>query len=43
MLGSKVDKLSKIMIKISNVAKFIESNIQNIEATRLDDPIIYCV
>ena len=40
LLGSKVDKLSKILIKIWNVAEFLESDIQNIEAPRTDDPII---
>ena len=40
MLASKVDKPSKILIKISNTAEYIESNIQNIKAPRIDDPII---
>ena len=40
MLGSEVNKLFKILIKTSNAAKFIESDIQNIEAPRIDDPII---
>ena len=40
LLGSDVDKLSKILIKTSNAAEFIESDIQNIEAPRTDDPII---
>ena len=36
----EVDKLSKILIKISNAAEFFKSDIQNIEAPRTDDPII---
>ena len=40
LLGSEVNKPSKILIKISNVAKYIESNIQNIVVPRTDDPII---
>ena len=40
LLGSKADKLFKISIKTSNVAEFIESDIQNIEAPRTDDHII---
>ena len=39
-LGSKVDKPSKILIKISNAIEYIESDIQNTEASRRDDPII---
>ena len=39
MLGSEVYKLSKILIKTSNRAEYIESDIQNIEAPRIDDPI----
>ena len=40
LLGSKADKTSKIFIKILNIAEYIESNVQNIEAPRTDDPII---
>ena len=40
MLGSKADKLSKFLIKTSNAAKFIESDIQNLETPRTDDLII---
>ena len=40
MLGSETDKPSKILIKTSNAVKSIESDIQNIETPRLDDPII---
>ena len=46
LMGSDVDKLSKILIKISNALEFFESrsseksDIQNIEAPRKDDPII---
>ena len=40
LLGSMVDKISEILIKTSNVAEYIESDIQNIEAPRTDDPII---
>ena len=40
MMGSKVDKSSKILIKTSNVVEYIELDVQNIEAPRTDDPII---
>ena len=40
LLGSEVDKLSKILIKISNVAEYIELDIQTIDAPRKDDLII---
>ena len=40
VLGSKVDKLSKILIKTSNATKCIESNIKKIEVSIIDDPII---
>ena len=36
MLASKVDKPSEILIKISNTTEYIESNIQNIEAPKMD-------
>ena len=39
-LGSKVDKPSKILIKTSSAMEYIELDIQNIKATRLDDRII---
>ena len=35
MLGSQVDKPFKILLKTSNASKYFESNIQNIEATRI--------
>ena len=38
--GLRLNKPSKILIKILNVVEYIESNIQNIEVTRTDDPII---
>ena len=41
MLGSKVDKPFKTLIIYLNVKKYIKLNIQNIEAPRTDDPIIY--
>ena len=40
LLGSKINKPSEILIKISNAAKYIESDTQNIEVPRIDDPII---
>ena len=40
MLGSEVNKLSKISIKTSNVVEYFESDVQNIEAPRIEDPII---
>ena len=40
MMGSKVDKLSKILIKTSNATKYVESYVQNIEAPRTNDPIV---
>ena len=40
LLGSEVDKLSKIFIKTSNAAENIESDIQNTELPRTDDLII---
>ena len=40
VLGSEVNKPLKMLIKISNVAYYIESNIQNIKLPRIDDPII---
>ena len=40
MLGSEVDKPSKIFIKTSNATEYIELYIQNIEAPRTDDTII---
>ena len=39
-MGSEVDKLFKNFIKTLNVVEYIESNIQNIETPRIDDPII---
>ena len=43
VLGFEVDKPSKFFIKTSNVAEYIEWNIQNIEAPIIDDPIIYYI
>ena len=40
VLGSKVDKPSEFLIKTLNAAEYIESDIQNIEAPRIDNPII---
>ena len=40
VLGSEVDKPSKISIKISNRTEYIQSDIQNIEAPRIYNPII---
>ena len=39
-VGSEVNKPSKILIKILNASKYIESNIQNFKAQRTDDLII---
>ena len=36
LLGSEVDKPSKILIKTSNAAKYIEPDIQNTKAQRID-------
>ena len=41
LLGYDIDKLSKSLIKTSNAMEYIESDIENIEATRMDDPIIH--
>ena len=40
LLCSDVDKPREILIKTSNAAEYIESDIQNIEAPLIDDPII---
>ena len=40
VIGSNVDKLSKILIKTSSAMEYTESNIQNIEIPRVDDRII---
>ena len=40
MLGSEVNKPSKFLIKTSNTTKYIESDVQNIEVPRTNDPII---
>ena len=40
LLGFEVNNFLKILIKTSNAMEFIESDIQNIEASRTDDPII---
>ena len=39
-LGFEVNKLSKVLIRTLNAAEYIESDTQNIEAPRTDDPII---
>ena len=39
-LGSEVDRRSEFSIKTSNTMKYMKSDIQNIEAPRIDDPII---
>ena len=43
VLGSEVDKPSKILIKRLNATKNIKSDIQNIKALRKDDPAIQYV
>ena len=40
MLGSKVDKIFKILIKTLNAVEFIESDSQNIKGLRTDNLII---
>ena len=40
MLGSEVNTPSKILIKTSNTVEYIKYDIQNIEALRIDDPVI---
>ena len=40
VLGSKIDRPSNFFIKTSNAAEYIELDIQNIEALRIDNPII---
>ena len=40
-LGSEVDKPSKILIKTLNAVEYIELDIQNTEATRVYDHLIY--
>ena len=40
LLGSQVDKPSKFLIKTSNAREYLKSDIQNIEAPIIDDPII---
>ena len=40
LMGSEVDKPSKFLIKVTNASDDIESDIQNIEAPRVDDLII---
>ena len=42
-LGYNVDKSSKILIKTSSAMKYIESNIQNRKAPRINNSIIYYV
>ena len=44
VLGSYVNKLSKILIKTSNAVEYIESDIQNTKTPRSkNDPIIYYI
>ena len=38
LLGSEIDKPSKILIKTSNAVKYIELDVQNIEALGTNDP-----
>ena len=40
MLGSEADKPSEFLIKTSNVAEYINLDIQNIKALRIDNLII---
>ena len=40
LLVSEIDKPSKILIKTSNVAKYIKLDVQNIEALRTNDPSV---
>ena len=40
LMGSEVDKIFKILIKSSYASEYIESDIQDIEAPRIDDHII---
>ena len=40
-LGSNVNKPSKILIKTLNTTKYIELDVQNIEAPRIDDLKMY--
>ena len=39
-MRSEVYKLYEILIKTSNRAEYIKSDVKNIEAPRTDDPII---
>ena len=41
--SSEVDKPFKILIKILSAKEYIESDIQNIKALRIDDHVIYYV
>ena len=38
LLSPEVDQPSNFFIKTSNAAEYIESNIQKIETSRIDDP-----
>ena len=40
LLGSKVDKTSKTLMKISNGVEIIEFNLQHEEVSRRDDYVI---
>ena len=40
MLGYEADKLSEFFMKTSNAAEYIKSDIQNIKAQRIYNPII---
>ena len=42
-LGFEVNKPSEILIKTSNEAEYIQSDVQNIKAPRSDNPIILYV
>ena len=43
LLCFEVDTIFEFFIKTLNAAEYIESDVQNIEASRTDDPIIYYV
>ena len=40
LLGSMVDKPSKVLVKTSKILEYIESDTQNTVAPRTDDPIV---
>ena len=43
MLGSEINKPFIFFIKTMNAVEYIELDVQNIEALRIDDPIIQYV